>query len=91
MAGTAPPDSSSSHAETAVAYAVVSKMLRGTDPHFSAEYFMSDGALKAPDQVDNAQWSLYDTQLSNYLATYPAITKAIGQFVNRYRSIAGSA
>jgi len=90
LAGTAPPDSSSSHAETAVAYAVASRMVQGRDPHFSAEYFTPQGVLKAPNQIDAAQWSLYDTQLSNYLATYPAISKAIDRFASRYRSIAGS-
>jgi len=65
-------------------------MLRGTDPHFSAEYFTPKGALKTPDEVGNAGWSLYDEQLSNYLAKYPAITEAINKFGRTYGSVAGS-
>jgi hypothetical protein len=90
LAGATSSEMTAAHARTEVAYAVASKMLRGPNPYFSPEYLTPDGTLKQPDQVENAAWSLYDTQLANYLATYPPITKAVDQFVSRYESIAGS-
>jgi hypothetical protein len=90
LAGKESQNSTTSHAKTNLAYVVVSRMLRGQDPHFSLEYFTPNGSLKSPDQVGSAQWSLYDAQLFNYLATYPAITDAIYNFGRTYGSIAGS-
>jgi hypothetical protein len=37
----------------------------------------------------DAAWSLYDTRLFNYLASYPTITEAIDKFGRTYSSVAG--
>ena len=90
LAGKESPNTTGAHAKTDVAFEVATRMLRGTDPHFSAEYFAPNGSLKSPSEVGDEGWSLYDSQLFNYLATYPAITDAIDRFGRTYSSIAGS-
>jgi hypothetical protein len=90
LAGKESPNATEAHAKTNVAYEVATRMLRGTDAHFSAEYFTPNGSLKSPSEVGDEGWSLYDTQLFNYLATYPEITDAIDRFGRTYSPIAGS-
>lgn len=73
---------------TDVQYEIVSRMVRRSDPRISPEYFNPDGILMSPDQVGNDAWSLYDSQLANYLATYPKLSDAITEFDSTYLSIA---
>jgi hypothetical protein len=73
---------------TEVQYEIVSRMVRRSDPRISPEYFNPDGTLKSPDKVGNSAWSLYDSQLANYLASYPRLSAAVSEFDSTYLSIA---
>ncbi|TFV59494.1 hypothetical protein E4P42_08820 [Mycobacterium sp. PS03-16] len=71
-------------------YAVVSRMVRGSDPRISAQFFDPQGTLISPGRVDNAQSSLYAAQLSNFLSAYPAVSAAIADFNDNYQRIANA-
>jgi hypothetical protein len=73
---------------TEVQYEIVSRMVGRSDPRISPDYFNPDGTLKPPDKVGNGAWSLYDSQLANYLASYPRLSDAIAEFDRMYLSIA---
>lgn len=76
-------------AQTELAYQVVSMTVRPGDPHINPEYF-EGGRLLSPSQIADADWSIYDTQLTVYLATAPRINDAIRQFGRAYDVIATS-
>ncbi|MGV0815421.1 hypothetical protein ABQF34_26010 [Mycolicibacterium boenickei] len=75
------------HAQTELAYQVVSLTARPGDRHINDEFF-SGGRLMPPDQIADAEWSIYDSQLTVYLAPWPRINEAIRQFSSAYDVIA---
>lgn len=77
----------SAHAQTEVAYQVVSLTARPDDPHIDEKFF-SGGRLLSPSEIADADWSIYDSQLTVYLATSPRINDAIQQFGRAYDLIA---
>jgi hypothetical protein len=79
---------SASHAQTQVAYEVASLTIRVGDPTVDPRYFDAGGRLLSPDAIPDQDWSLYDSQLTAYLASYPPIYRAIRQFGGTYQAIA---
>lgn len=75
------------HAQTEVAFQVVSLTARPDDPHIDEKFF-SGGRLLSPSEIADGDWSLYDSQLTVYLATSPRINDAIQQFGRAYDLIA---
>lgn len=74
-------------AQTEVAYRVASLIARPGDPHINPEFFVAD-RLKSPAEISDAEWSLYDTQLTVFLAPSPRINDAIARFGRTYERIA---
>ncbi|MGV0835644.1 hypothetical protein [Mycolicibacterium thermoresistibile] len=74
-------------AETEVRYQVATRTVQPNDPHISPEFFR-DGRLMTPAEIDEDDWSIYDTQLTVYLTPWPRIADAIDQFGNTYATIA---
>ncbi|MGV0770943.1 hypothetical protein [Mycobacterium syngnathidarum] len=77
----------STRAQTELAYQVVSLTARPDDPHINEEFFR-DGRLLPPSEIAAEDWSIYDSQLSVYLAPWPRINEAIGQFGRAFDVIA---
>lgn len=75
------------HAQTELAYQVASLTARPDDPHIDGKFF-SGGRLKSPSEIAAGDWSIYDTQLSVYLARSGRINDAIRQFGDTYDVIA---
>jgi hypothetical protein len=76
------------HAQTRVAYEVASLTVRVGDPTVDPRYFDAGGRLLPPDQIPDGDWSLYDSQLTAYLAAFPPIDDAIREFGQTYQTIA---
>jgi hypothetical protein len=74
-------------AQSELAYQVVSLTARPGDHHINPEYF-KEGRLLSPSEIAEEDWSLYDTQLTVYLATSGRINEAIRQFGDAYDVIA---
>jgi hypothetical protein len=74
-------------AQTEVAYQVVSLTARPGDRHIDDKFF-SGGRLLSPGEIADEDWSIYDSQLTVYLATSPRINEAINQFGDAYNVIA---
>ncbi len=62
--------------------------IRVGDPTVDPRYFDAGGRLLSPDAIPDQDWSLYDSQLTAYLASYPPIDRAIRQFGGMYQTIA---
>jgi hypothetical protein len=77
-----------SHAQTQVAYEVASLTILVGDPTVDPRYFDAGGRLLPPDAIPDQDWSLYDSQLTAYLASYPPIDRAIRRFGGMYQTIA---
>jgi hypothetical protein len=77
-----------SHAQTQVAYEVAALTIRVGDPTVDPRYFDAGGRLLSPDAIPDQDWSLYDSQLTAYLAPFPPIDRAIRQFGGMYQTIA---
>lgn len=73
-------------AQTQVAYQVASLTARPGDPHINPEFFIAD-RLKSPAEISDANWSIYDTQLTVFLAPSPRINDAIRRFGRTYELI----
>ncbi|OBI75160.1 hypothetical protein [Mycobacterium sp. E740] len=63
-----------------VQYLLVSRMVHGSDPRISPEYFSSDGSLKSARELDGGSWSRYNGQLASYLTSYPQLDDAVNDF-----------
>lgn len=74
-------------AQTELAYQVVSLTARPDTPYIGKRFF-SGGRLLSPTEIADEDWSLYDTQLTVYLATSGRINNAIQQFGDAYNVIA---
>ncbi|MFN6549141.1 hypothetical protein ACP6C7_05940 [Mycolicibacterium septicum] len=77
----------STRAQTQLAYQVVSLTARPDDPHINEEFFR-DGRLLPPSEIAAEDWSIYDSQLTVYLAPWPRINGAIREFGSAYDVIA---
>jgi hypothetical protein len=77
------PRPSPRHAQTEVAYQVVSLTARPDDPYID-ERFFRDGRLLSPSEIPEEDWSIYDAQLSAFLTTSPQVLNAIDQFGHAY-------
>jgi hypothetical protein len=74
-------------AQTEVAYQVVSLTAHPDDPHIDEKFFRG-GRLLSPSEIEEEDWSIYDTQLTVYLATSGRINDAIYRFGDAYSVIA---
>lgn len=70
-------------AQTELAYQVASLTARPGDRHINRE-FVADGRLMSPSEIPDDMWSIYDSQLTVYLAPSPRILDAINQFGDVY-------
>ncbi|MEW2477974.1 hypothetical protein AB0876_00115 [Mycobacterium sp. NPDC049093] len=86
LAGKRPPPTPA-HAQTELAYQVAVLTARPDDPHINDGFF-SGGRLLPPSDIAEADWSIYDTQLTVYLTPWPRINDAIRQFGDEYDVIA---
>ncbi|MDF3340199.1 hypothetical protein P3H80_22390 [Mycolicibacterium septicum] len=77
----------STRAQTQLAYQVVSLTACPDDPHINEEFF-TDGRLLPPSEIAAEDWSIYDSQLTVYLAPWPRINEAIREFGGAYDAIA---
>lgn len=75
------------HAQTELSYQIASLTARPGDPHIG-ERFFKDGQLFSPSEIAEADWSIYDAQLTVYLSPWPRINEAIRQFGRAYDTIA---
>lgn len=75
------------HAQTEIGYQVVSLTAKPGDPHIDARFFRA-GRLLSPSEIPESEWSLYDSQMTVYLAPWPRILDAIRQFGDTYNLIA---
>lgn len=75
------------HAQTELAYQVASLTARPGDPHIGDRFFKG-GHLLSPREIADTDWSIYDAQLTVYLASWPRIKEAIHQFGRAYDVIA---
>lgn len=85
------PEPSSARAQTQVSYDVATLTARPGDQTIDPAFFGPDGRLLSPDRISNADWSVYDTQLSVYLAKVPNVNDAIRGFGGTYQRIATAA
>lgn len=74
-------------AQSELAYQVVSLTARSDDPHINEEFFR-DSRLLPPSEIPTEDWSIYDSQLTVYLAPWPRINEAIRQFGRAFDVIA---
>lgn len=81
------PRPTPARAQTEVMYQVVALSARPDDPHINPEFFR-DGRLLSPAEIPENDWSIYDSQLTVYLAPFQHISNAIRQFGIRYAVIA---
>ena len=81
------PTATPAHAQTELMYQVAVLTARPDDPHINDEFF-SGGRLLPPNRITEADWSIYDTQLTVYLTPWPRINDAIRQFGDAYDVIA---
>lgn len=72
--------SGSAGATTQLRFAIVSRMVHGSDPRISPQYFTDEGTLIDPAKLQGGLLSLYSAQLVNYLSTYPRLADAVAEF-----------
>ncbi|PXX13370.1 EspA/EspE family type VII secretion system effector [Mycolicibacterium moriokaense] len=78
------------HTVTNAQYEIASRLgIHSGDPHFDARFFNDDGTLQSPAQVGEDNWSLYNEQLGNYLASYSHIDSALGRFRDTFDKLNG--
>jgi hypothetical protein len=75
---------------TQAQYTVASEFVhRGDSPAMPDRFFNSDGSLKAPSQISEADWSLYDARLTASMAQYPAISSMMQKFSTTFVLVGG--
>jgi hypothetical protein len=87
----ADPDSprpTPTHAQLELTYQIVSLTARPDDPHINPEFFR-EGHLLAPTEIAQSDLSIYNSQLSTYLVTYPKLRELVREFGRRYDLVAG--
>lgn len=75
------------HAQTEIAYQVVSLTAKPGDSHIDGRFFRGTRLL-SPSEIPESEWSLYDSQMTVYLAPWPRILDAIRRFGDTYDVIA---
>jgi hypothetical protein len=88
--GLSATEQESQHTVTNAQYEIASRLgVHAGDTHFDAQFFNADGTLKSPAQVGENNWSLYNEQLGNYLASYDNIDSALGRFRDTFDKLNG--
>jgi uncharacterized protein YukE len=78
------------HQITQANYTIASEFIhRGESPAMPDRFFNADGSLKAPSQIDPADWSMYDTRLTAAMARYPEISATMSKFSGTFSLIGG--
>ncbi|WP_163795340.1 hypothetical protein [Mycolicibacterium sediminis] len=75
------------HEQTQVAYDVASVTARAGTDTIDRRFFGADGRLLAPDDVGTENWSVYDAQLTVYLAPLQPIIDVIRQYGRAFDGI----
>jgi hypothetical protein len=75
---------------TQAQYTIASEFIhRGDSPAMPDRFFNTDGSLKAPSQISEADWSLYDARLTASMAQYPAISSMMQKFSTTFVLVGG--
>lgn len=59
------------------------------DPHIDDRFFDKNGQLKPPSQIDETDWSLYDSQLTASMAGQTQINAMMSKFGTTFSHIGG--
>jgi hypothetical protein len=65
---------------TQAQYTVASQFVHEGNPHIEARFFGEGGKLLPPSQIDPADWSIYDAQLTTSMAEHPQISSLLQKF-----------
>lgn len=87
--GLSATEQSVQHQITQAQYTVASEFVQRGDPIVDAKFFNDDGTLKPPSQIGEADWSLYDSQLTASMAQYTQINAMLGKFSDTFGHIGG--
>lgn len=75
---------------TQAQYAVASEFIhRGDSAAMPDRFFNPDGSLKAPNQISEADWSVYDARLTASMAQYPQINNMLIKFSTTFSLVGG--
>jgi hypothetical protein len=79
------------HSATNVQYEVASRFVQPDSGYIDPRFFDENtGTLKPPHQISAADWSTYDTQLANYLATtHPELNASVTNYRTTYLMLHG--
>ncbi|TFV59493.1 hypothetical protein E4P42_08815 [Mycobacterium sp. PS03-16] len=79
------------HSATNVQYEVASRFADPNSGYIDPRFFDErTGALKPPNTISPADWSAYDTQLANYLATtHPELNASVTNYRTTYLMLHG--
>ena len=77
------------HQITQAQYTVASQFVHQGDPHIDDRFFDKNGQLKPPSQIDDADWSLYDSQLTASMAGQSQINAMMSKFGTTFGHIGG--
>jgi hypothetical protein len=75
---------------TLAQYTIASEFIhRGDSQAMPDRFFNTGGSLKAPSQISEADWSLYDARLTASMAQYPAISSMMQKFSTTFTFVGG--
>lgn len=75
---------------TQAQYTVASEFIhRGDSAAMPDRFFNPDGSLKAPSQISEADWSVYDARLTASMAQYPEINNMLIKFSTTFSLVGG--
>lgn len=82
-------ETSVQHQITQAQYTVASQFVHPGDAQIDARFFDGNGQLKPPSQIDDADWSLYDSQLTASMAGHTQISAMMAKFGTTFSHIGG--
>jgi hypothetical protein len=74
---------------TQAQYTVASQFVQQGNPHIDDRFFDDNRKLKPPSQIDPADWSLYDAQLTASMAEYTQINAMLQKFNTTLGQVGG--
>jgi hypothetical protein len=77
------------HQITQAQYAVASQFIHGGNTHIDDQFFDQNGNLKPPSQISDADWSLYDAQLTASMADQTQINAMMTKFRETFGHVGG--
>ena len=80
---------STQHQITQATYTVASQFVQEGNTHIEDRFFDDNGKLKPPSQISEADWSLYDSQLTASMAEYTQINAMLTKFSGTFSHVGG--